>query len=349
VIWFDHLPPDGPSTSAHWAGPEFRSELKTWVELEVGRVLAMEQVKLRAWATVWRVETRRGVFYAKQNCPSQAFEAAALARLARWVPDRVVPVTAVDEARGLLLTPDQGPVLRETVSDDVDRWCDVAAAGAHLQREVAAYVDQLAEVGLVAMPPEAAPAYAAARVEQLASLPTGDPRHLPGSVATGLRAQLPAVARWADDVAALGLPLTLQHNDLHENNVFGGEDLRFFDFADAVLADPLGVLLIPLNALSDALQAGARDRRLRRVADAYLEVWTDLVPARELRRALGSGLQLGRLARVESWVRVAAHMDDAELVAWAAALPAWLATLTEPPPWRDRAPVGFPRGGSSVG
>ena len=55
---------------------------------------------LRPWATVWRLESASGVYYAKQNCPLQAFEAGLAALLARLAPDRVVPVTAADPERG---------------------------------------------------------------------------------------------------------------------------------------------------------------------------------------------------------------------------------------------------------
>jgi hypothetical protein len=34
----------------------------------------MTRKKLRAWSTVWRVQARDGVYWAKQNCPSQSFE-----------------------------------------------------------------------------------------------------------------------------------------------------------------------------------------------------------------------------------------------------------------------------------
>ena len=65
--------------------------------------------------------------------------------------------------------------------------------------------------------------------------------------------------------------------------------------------------------LADALGAGPDDPGLWRVADAGLEVWSDVVPAAELRAALPAALQLGRLGRVVTWVRSLAPMDDAEL------------------------------------
>ena len=107
---------------------------------------------------------------------------------------------------------------------------------------------------------------------------------------TGCAPTCPSYAGGPSEVAALGLPLTLNHNDLHENNVFDVDGrLRFFDFGDSLLTEPLGVLLIPLNILGDKLEADGDDPRLWRVADAALEVWSDLVPARRAaRRAAGS-------------------------------------------------------------
>ncbi len=166
-----------------------------------------------------------------------------------------------------------------------------------------------------------------------ATLPAGDARALPAEELQALRAHLPAVARWAEQVSALGLPTTLVHNDLHGNNVFDiGGELRFFDFADAMLMEPLAALLIPLDRLAFRLDAGPEDARLWRVVDAALEVWSDLADPGELRAVLPAALQLARLGRTETWVRCTAAMDDAELGEWGSAAGASLASLLRDPP-----------------
>lgn len=342
--WLDIVPdleaftpfgPRLPSTSSHWESGGFLSELSEWLAHVVGEPRSLEPHKIRAWAAVWRAETDQGVFYAKQNCPAQRFEAALLAELAELVPQRVVPVAAVDLERGLLVTPDQGAVLAETAGDDLDTWCRVVSAGAALQREVAPHVDRLASTGLNTLEPSGTTAYVEHRLSELAGIDAADPRAMALADREAVRAHLPVIERWVEQVADLGLPTTLLHNDLHGHNVFDrGGELRFFDFADALLTEPLGALLIPINSLAYRLEAGPDDPRLARVAEAGLEVWSDLAPLAELRAALPAALQLARLGRVESWVRCLAPMTDAELVEWGDGASYWLSSLLhEPPPF----------------
>ena len=328
--WYDVLPERDLSLSSRWPSEQFREELRAWCESHVGPVTSLEQRKLRGWATVWRVTTADGSWFAKQNCPGQIFEQPLMSVLARLAPHRVVPVTA--ESDGFLLTPDQGPTLRAG-GGGLETWVRLAREAASLQRELVPHRSELLAVGLTELTPHQAPGYLSARVEQYAALPADDPRRLQPDVADRLRAHLPVVRRWAEQVAALGLPLTLNHNDLHDNNVCDVDGrLLFFDFGDALATEPLGVLLVTLDVLAEHLGADRDDPRLWRVADAALEVWTDLVPAVQLRRALPAALQLGRLGRVESWVRCQPSMTDDQLAEWGPVAAAWLATLAADAP-----------------
>ena len=318
-----------PSASERWAGDAFRVELRRWVAEAVGDPRVLEVRKTRPWATVWRAETDGGVFYAKQNCAAQSYEAAVVSTLNDLAARHVVPLTAADPGRGFFLTPDLGEPLGD---GEVDDWCRVVAAGAQLQLEVARYADRLVGSGLTVLAPAECQAYVEHQLDTFARLPGGDPRALPPDRRDAVRALLPQVGRWAEEVAALGLPLTLCHNDLHGGNVFDlGGDLRFFDFADALVMEPLAALLIPLNLLAHRLEAGPDDERLRRVADAALEVWSEHASMSDLRAALPAAMQLARLARVESWVRCTAAMSEPELAEWGDAAAYWLGSLTHPP------------------
>ena len=289
----------------HGAGPDRTGEVAAWVGSELGEVTSIEQGKVRPWARVWEVVVDGRTYFAKVNCAGQVFEAELVAELARLAPAYVVPVVAVDPRRGLLLTPDQGPVFAETVrGDDLDAWCRLVVRAMELARVTADHGASLLATGLTS-----------SRV----------PEHV-GELVTP----------WQEELDTLGLPATVVHNDLHEHNAFDRPDgLRLFDFADAVWGHPLSTLLVPLNVLADRLdQAGPQDARLRRVADAALEVWSDRVPAADLRQALPAALRLGRLDRAESWARIEPHLAGDDLGEYGGAAADWLARLEDPVPVR---------------
>ena len=128
AVWYADLPERDTSLSERWGTDAFRDELCDWCTSVVGPVTALTQQKLRGWATVWRVETPDGVWFAKQNCPGQQTEIPLMAALARLVPERVVPVRAA--ADGFLLTPDQGEVFSETAGGDLENWVRLAREAA---------------------------------------------------------------------------------------------------------------------------------------------------------------------------------------------------------------------------
>jgi hypothetical protein len=325
-------PTRGAPVSPVWRSAEFAAELEGWCRDVLLEEVILEEVKVRSWSAVWRVLTPGGTYYAKQNCPGQLFEAGLMVVLA-GLSERVVPVIAADVERGFLMTPDQGPVMRESVGDSEESWCAVVRGASLLQREVADHVGPLEAAGARRLGAAEAPTYVATRLEQYAALPTGDPRGLDRDAADRLRATLPDVERWSEQVLALGLPVTLNHSDLHSNNVFARHDgMRFFDFGDAVLSDPLAVLLATLSSMRFHLGCGPDDPRLGKVADAAIEVWSDLVPATELRAALGPSLQLGKLARSESWARCLTTLTDEEMAEAGDSAAYWRLEVTEPPP-----------------
>jgi len=326
------MPFRGTPVSPVWSSPEFESELAQWCRSVLGTDVRLEVTKIRCWSAVWRVLTDDGTYYAKQNCPGQAFE-AALMQVLGGLSRRVVPVTAVDLDRGFLITPDQGPVMREAIGDHVDSWCAVVREGALLQREVLGHVEELERVGARRLGAAEAATYAATRLEQYATLPEGDQRRIDPDAAARVRRALPELDRWVDQILGMGLPVTLNHSDLHSNNVFALEaGMRFFDFGDAVLSDPLSVLLATLSSMRFHLDCGPDDPRLARVADAAIEVWSDLAPPAELRAALAPSLQLGKLARSESWARCLSNVTDTELEEFGDSAAYWLVEITEPPP-----------------
>jgi hypothetical protein len=320
---------DTGATTPRWRSDEYAAELRAWVEGVLGPV-EMTQVKLRAWATVWRVDAADGQYWAKQNCPSQAFEGALTALLAQVVPGRVLEPVAVRDD-GAMLLPHGGPVLREVdaASGDHGAWSRVVGGWAELQRSLVPHTAAITAVGVSTLSPAAMPDWLTEQAELLHALDPSDPRHLDDDRWAGLVSGRQTIEEAAAAVTGLGLPLALNHNDLRDGNAFAASDgaaLRFFDLADVVVTDPMAVLLVPFGQLAD-------DPRLRgTVARAWVDVWREATDEAALWRVLPHALRLAACSRYEAWSRVMTAMTDEELAEWGVAAPYWLSRVVERPP-----------------
>lgn len=287
-----------------WSQPEFLAQIEEWASAHVGPIRSLTRVKDRPWAAVWRVDAEAGVFYAKQNCPAQP-EAHLSAVLARVAPALVVPPVAVDVQRDLLLTADQGTIFRETAaSDDAEAWRLLLSEAMLLARATAGHLDELA---LTVLDPLDASGLTAQVRETW---------QVPAAMRAEVDRALDQAVRDAEQLAAVGIPFTLVHNDLHDANAFFIDgSFRFFDFADAVALPALCALMVPLGVYGRRVGAATDDPRVLAVAEAALEVWSDLAPMRALRTALPAALRLGAVGRAESWHRIFAtipprYFDD---------------------------------------
>lgn len=115
--------------------------------------------------------------------------------------------------------------------------------------------------------------------------------------------------------AAAPGPASLDHNDLHAENVLVGSPggtARFYDWGDAVVAHPFASMLVALGFMQhQVLDCAIDDPRLLRLRDAYLEPFTGLAPRAELVETLELACRVGMTARSLIWHR-ALTADPAE-------------------------------------
>ncbi|HTF12539.1 MAG TPA: phosphotransferase, partial [Asanoa sp.] len=136
----------------------------------------------------------------------------------------------------------------------------------------------------------------------------------------------PDLARWSAELAADGLGASLQHDDLHDGNVFA--TYRFFDWGDASVAHPFGTLLVTLSSAGHTFGLDPGAPELLRLRDAYLSGWPGDPAA--LRRSATLACRVTRVSRALSWRR-ALHRSALPLEDDVRTAPAeWLAELTAP-------------------
>jgi hypothetical protein len=282
-----------------WVRPEWLAEATGWIRERVDVTGEIEQPHVRWWSTVLRVPTAEGDLFFKAVAPVHRFEAALTARLAELQPARVTEVVDVDPERGWFLMRDAGTRLRELLEtrDDLHHWERVLPEYARLQVEVAPHAEELLALGT---PDERLAVLPGLFRELLAKRP-------PGLTDEEQRRALSAVPRFEELCVALaedGLAETIQHDDLHDGQVFV-RDGRYlvFDWGDSCVSHPLLSLTVTLRSVAWRLDLEPGGPELLRLRDVYLEPFGRGPEIGDL------AYRVGTVARAIAWERMVAARE----------------------------------------
>ena len=199
------------------------------------------------------------------------------------MPDLVPPLLAHDPATGWMLMADAGEPLRTVVPRErsLDRWLEVLPRYAALQLAFTGVVDELLAVGV----PDLRLATLPAKFEELVRTVDVEPR---------FRDAVSQVADLCDRLGEFGIDETIQHDDLHDGQVFVRDGSHLvMDWGDACVSHPFFTLSVTLEGV---LAWGLDDEEdsvdTAPFRDAYLAPFAerhggDLVEAARLATRLG--------------------------------------------------------------
>ena len=228
------------SSERRWTEPGFLAEAERWIRDRI-EVVALEQSHVQPWSTVFRLVTPDGVAWFKASAPELSHEAGLVAVLSERRPDCVPPLLALDAERGWLLQADAGTRLRELIEREraLERWLDVLPLYASVQRDLAGDVEQLLALGV----PDLRLAGLPARFERFLDV-------LPSEERRNWRGRLPEIAELCGALAEHGVPETIQHDDLHDGQVYV-RDGRYLllDWGDACISHPFFTLSVTLEGV----------------------------------------------------------------------------------------------------
>jgi Ser/Thr protein kinase RdoA (MazF antagonist) len=236
---------------------------------------------------VLRVPTEHGDVWFKANADALRHEAALVTVLAGRRPDCVPPLLGADLERGWMLMVDAGTQLRHLQASerDLGRWLEILPLYAGLQLALAGDVDELLALGV----PDLRLATLAERYEQVLDEVAVERR---------FRDAVPRVAELCEELAAYGIPETVQHDDLHDGQVFV-RDGRYLllDWGDACVSHPFFTLSVTLEGMLawglDDVENAVDTTPFR---DAYLAPWSERYDG-DLVAACGIALRLGWVCR----------------------------------------------------
>ena len=304
---------------AIWSTPEWRASAVEWLdsrlaEARIRRTGEVEQPRIRAWATVLRVPSDAGLLWLKASSYETGFEPALYELLVETATDQVLHPIASDTARDWVLLPDGGPSLGRTLGDGDP--CpvleSVLPAYGRLQLALAGRVDDLLDLGLDDMRPERA----GERFDEAAAAVGRAVTQEDVAAYDRTLAMRPRFLEWAAELALSPVPPSLDHNDLHSDNVLvpagqPGAAPRFYDWGDSVVAHPFATMLHGLGWVAAHLGTDQDDARILRLRDAYLGAFADYGTPRELARTLELACRVAMVARTLTWARAIAMGDAA--------------------------------------
>jgi hypothetical protein len=252
----------------------------------------IELVHERPWGTVRRVPVDGGFVWFKECAAAQAFEPRLTATLASRWPDRLPGVLGYDVERRWLLLGDAGTPLG--FDGPLEPWLSVLPLYAELQRAEAARLGEHLQGGVPDRRLTVFPALYEAALGRDLPLSSGDLERL--------RVFAPRFAELCHELAAAGLPATVQHDDLHGANVYlRGDTLGIVDWGDSCVSHPFLTVFVTFNHLAELAGLGRGEGWFERLRDAYLEPWGR--PA-ELWATFELALRLGAFAHLFKELRV---------------------------------------------
>jgi hypothetical protein len=274
-----------------WEDSGFLADVVGWVDdrlaaLGLARSGEVEQPHVRTWSTVIRVPTEDEPVWFKANTESLLHEVLVVDRVSHWVPQRVPALLGRDIERGWMLMADAGTRLREVIPEEqsLARWHDVLEGVADLHRALEPDTDEL----LVAGVPDLRLHTLADGYAELVARLAVEPR---------FRHALGQVRDLVDELASYGVTETLQHDDLHDGQVFvkNGRNL-ILDWGDAVVSHPFFTLSVTLEGgVAWGLDDIADSEDIWPYVDTYLARYAPDRP--DLRDAVPAALRLGWVCR----------------------------------------------------
>lgn len=306
-------------------------QAEQWARTELdARGIAVHDVsweRVRPWSQVAKITTAGDPVWLKVNLGDTLYESGLLRLLGTLTPAHVVVPLAVSPSLGYSLSPDGGPTLRDSHPGfDPAVWERLLAEYAELQRELTPHLDDLLAVGV----PDLRPRNLPDRLSALLDMPFVV-EHLDTS---RVRPAQQAYAEECAELAASPIGPTLQHDDLHDNNVLAFHDrFAFFDWGDSSVSHPFGTLLVSLRVAASKADVKAGDPLLDRLRSAYLEPWTAEHSRADLDRWAYLAMRVSKVTRALSYDRALSAADEAGWAEWGDGIYGWLEEIIGPDVW----------------
>ncbi|MGC4044623.1 MAG: aminoglycoside phosphotransferase family protein [Armatimonas sp.] len=313
-----------------WTQPDWQEEAHAWIRTEMERLHLpisgpIEQPHILPWSTVMHFRSGEETLYFKATAEYEGYETAVTAALSRWQPGYGPEVLAVDTERSWMLMRDIGVTLRAVLKENPDprHWTTILTQYARQQQESLPKTAEFLNLGV--------PDRRLARLPSLLTEFLADSEAIlldqPGGMNSAEREQfyafVPRFARLCERLAVLGIPETLDHNDLHANNVFVSADGRYTvgDWGDCCVTHPFSVLTVVILSVGKNLGWAEDGPEVAALRADYLAEWETVASREAIQEAARLIPWVGLLNRALTWKLVLFGMPESQRGQFGASCP----------------------------
>jgi hypothetical protein len=141
---------------------------------------------------------------------------------------------------------------------------------------------------------------------------------------------IPIFSEICDRLNSFGLPVTVQHDDFHGNNIFVTDnEFKFFDWGETCVAHPFFTMTVTLRSIAYHMQIMEDAPEILGLRDLYLMTWTEATGLPDLAEALHLAIQVGMVNRSLTWYQVISKLPEPYRSQEAEAVPGWLQEFLE--------------------
>lgn len=294
-----------------WEQPDWLKQANDWILAETARQAinitgAINQSHIYPWSTVMRVPTNEGTLFFKASTQDVAPEAALTQALAGWYPNSMPELVAVEPGRGWMLMRDGGEPLRASIrpTQDLAPWTPVISLYAEVQIGLAGHLPELLAMGVPDWRLGTLPDHYTQLLENTGSLALALDGGLTASEFRHLQELAPRFTQICANLAAFGIPETLDHGDFHDGNVLlRNGRITLFDWGDANLTHPFVSLRTFFVSIENSLKLEdyAFTPEMAALLDLYLEPWQHFASKKDLLAAFALSRCIASIVKTLAW------------------------------------------------
>ena len=299
------------SYSLPWHSRDWMKQAHEWSHAQAARhsiVITgdIQQPHLYPWSTVLIVPIAEGRLFFKATAPETLYEAALTEKLAGWIPDCMPELVAVDPERGWMLMRDSGEQLRQSIraAKDVRPWIPVIPRYAEVQIDLLEHVSEILDMGIPDHRLALLPSLYSELLKDEESLMIGQEKGLTADDFQTLKDRATRFQKICTDLAAVGIPDTLNQCDFHDGNVLIKDGrLTFFDWGDVSVTHPFVSLRTFFVSIEISLQLDEYSftPEMEALLNLYLERWTRFASKEDLAAAYGLSKPVASIVKALLW------------------------------------------------